>query len=107
MHRVTATDSAGDDLLYGADRSGGRHVLAPVTEEYSFTAIRGAAVELTEWRHPQTAQRYLDLVCTVDRLSVFYRLADSIVERIEEQQELLRGPVRCAHRLAEAPQAHR
>lgn len=88
VHRVAATDGAGGDLLYGADRSGGRHVLAPITEEYSFTPIRGAAVELTEWRHPQTAQRYLDLVCTVDGLSsVFYRLADSIVERIEQRQE--------------------
>ncbi|KRF42534.1 hypothetical protein ASH01_17070 [Terrabacter sp. Soil811] len=88
VHRVAATDSLGADLLYGADRTGGRHVLAPVADDYSFTAIRGAAVELTEWRHPQTAQRYLDLVCTVDGLStVFYRLADSVVERIEQRRE--------------------
>lgn len=88
VQRVAATDSQGGDLLYGADPSGGRHVLAPIDDDYSFTAIRGSAVELTEWRHPQSSQRYLDLVCNVDGLaSVFYRLADSIVERIEQRQE--------------------
>ena len=88
VHRIAATDSSGAELLYAADRSGGRHVLAPIAEDYAFTPIKGAAVELIDWRHPQTGQRYLDLVCRVDALApVFYRLADSIAERVLDKNE--------------------
>ncbi len=89
VRRVAATDASGDQLLFSADRRGHRHILAPVTDDYAFTPIRGAAVELTEWRHPSSGERHLDLVCSVDALAtVFYRLADSVVERVQDRQEL-------------------
>lgn len=88
VQRTAAVDIAGDELLYAADRLGHRHILAPITDEYAFTPIHGAAVEMLDWRHPSTGQRYLDLVCSVDALAtVFYRLADSVVERIRDRQE--------------------
>ena len=97
VQRTAARDSAGAELLYAADRHGHRHILAPIAEDYAFTPIRGAAVEMTDWRHPSTGQRYLDLVCKVDALAtVFYRLADSVVERILDRQELCAAAVQGA-----------
>ena len=88
VQRTAATDNAGAVLLYAADRLGKRHILAPIADDYAFTPIRGAAVELHDWWHSSSGQRYLDLVCSVDALAtVFYRLADSVVERIRDREE--------------------
>src|SRR4051794_23104774 len=88
VQRVAATDDNGGTLLFAADRSGERHILAPIADDYAFKQSKGAAIETTEWRHPKTGQRYMDLVCTVDSLAtVFYRLADSVTERIQAQQD--------------------
>ena len=88
VQRTAVKDAVGAELLYAADRHGHRHILAPISDDYAFTPSRGAAVEMLEWRHPSTGQRYLDTVCTVDALAtVFYRLADSVVERIRDRDE--------------------
>lgn len=84
-----AVDSAGQRLLYGADPLSQLHVLAPITPGYVFSPQRGEQIELTEWAHPSTGQRYLDLICRSGALSqVFSLLADSVVERVEERGEL-------------------
>jgi len=88
VHRVAASDSSGANLLFAADRAGARHILAPIADKYAFTPHRGASIDLSEWRNPETRQRYLDLSSSVDGLAVvFYHLADSIVERIEQRGE--------------------
>jgi hypothetical protein len=87
VQRVAATDIAGAQLLFAADRFGHRHILAPIPDDYVFTPSMGVAVEMTEWRNP-SGQRYLDLVCKVESLaSVFCRLADSVVERVRVRRE--------------------
>lgn len=84
-----AVDSAGQCLLYGADPLAQLHVLAPIKPAYTFSPQRGERIELTEWTHPSTGQRYLDLICRSGALSqVFSLLADSVMERVEERGEL-------------------
>ncbi|WP_068398157.1 PD-(D/E)XK motif protein [Kribbia dieselivorans] len=88
VHRPAIRDVDGGVLLYAADPDGHRHVLAPIHDDYAFSPRSGAAIDLSDWRHPETGQRYLDLQCTVDGLApVFYRLADSITERVGQRQE--------------------
>lgn len=83
------TDKAGQSLLYGADPQAQLHLLAPVTPEYMFTPQHREQIELTEWTHPKTGQRYLDLICGSEALSqVFALMADSVVERVADRDEL-------------------
>lgn len=80
-------DHAQGQLLLGADTKGRRHVLAPIPEDYAYVPLKGAAIELTEWRHPESQERFLDLVCHSEPLGqVFSLLADNVVERIQRGQ---------------------
>ena len=75
-----------EGLALAVDAAGHRHVLAPVTDDYAFKPVAGQAIELSEWRHPQTQHRYMDLVCLKDELAqVFESLSDEIIRRAEEQ----------------------
>lgn len=76
------------ELLFGADRAGQRHVLAPITDVYAFTPQHGAELELSDWIDPSSRQRYLDLICKSEGLAqVFCALADSVVDRIQTNHE--------------------
>lgn len=87
---MVVRDMLGHDqgqLLLGADTKGKRHVLAQIPEDYAYVPLKGAAIELTEWRHPQSQERFLDLVCHSEPLGqVFSLLADDVVERIQREQ---------------------
>lgn len=74
-------------LLLAVDAEGRRHVLAPIAEDYAFVPERGQSVELTDWHHPQTTVRYLDLLCLDETLTqAFEQLTDSIIDRVERRQ---------------------
>lgn len=87
-----ATDRAGQRLQFGADPLAQLHILAPITPDYAYTPQRGEQIELTEWTHPETRERYLDLLCRAESLAhVFGLLADSVVDRIVTKGELCHG----------------
>lgn len=84
-----ARDSAGHVLQYGADPLAQLHILAPIPPEYAYTPQRGERIELTEWTHPASGERFLDLLCRAESLAqVFGLMADSVVERIVNRGEL-------------------
>lgn len=84
-----ARDSAGHVLQFGADPLAQLHILAPIPPEYAYTPQRGERIELTEWTHPASGERFMDLLCRAESLAqVFGLMADSVVERIVNRGEL-------------------
>ncbi|RMB61446.1 PD-(D/E)XK motif protein [Tessaracoccus antarcticus] len=74
-------------LLLGVNAQGQRHVLAPIPADFAFKAEQGESIELTEWSHPTTGVRYLDLICHDELLSQpFEQLTDSIVDRVANRE---------------------
>lgn len=84
-----AHDTAGSALLYGADPASKLHIMAPIEPGYAFNSQSGKQIELTDWTHPESGVRYLDLTCESGHLTqVFSLLADSVVERMLSREEL-------------------
>lgn len=74
-------------LLLGVDANGRRHVLAPIAVDFAFKAEHGESIELTDWSHPSSGARYLDLICHDELLAqAFEQLTDSIVDRVENRE---------------------
>jgi len=81
-------DEHGAVLCFGVDPLAQLHVLAPIADGFGFQPLKRKQVELTEWVHPTSGGRYLDLVCRSDSLtSVFSLLAEDVVSRVEAQTE--------------------
>lgn len=83
-----ARDAAGNVLLYGADPASKLHIMAPIEPGYAFSSQSGKQIALTDWVHPESGERYLDLTCESGQLTqVFSLLADSVVERMLSRDE--------------------
>lgn len=81
-------DGSGRTILFGADSTGNRHVLAAIPQDYAVTPQLGDVIQLRDWTDKRTGGRFLDLVCLSDPLaSVFAALADNIVGRVSLNRE--------------------